>query len=395
MSDLMLPEPTVLTRYARMMTAVLFFCTAAMAVITLLLPLAAASQATVIVLCAAITGVHVLGFRHVAGGTGSLRPALFYFGVQTALATGILLAAGSGDPYSFLFVVLALQAVLVLPWRVAAAWLALFVLLTSAAALLERGPAGMINILLNSAAFTFTTVFGLLLRQVDTERRRNAQLLSELQTAQAQLRTLAVAKERNRLARDLHDSVKQQAFALSAHLDAAQLLLGKDAAAVERHLGQAEQLADSLRQELAALISDLRPPVLDRLPFDRALAESARDWAQQQGVELALEVDGQRRLSPETEEALFRITQEALSNVARHSQAHHVALHLTYGADSVVLVIADDGCGFVPPAINGEPAVTGIGLASMRERALALPGGEFAIDSTPRQGTLVRVSCRI
>jgi signal transduction histidine kinase len=394
MSDLMLPEPTVLTRYARMMTVVLLFCTAAMAVITLLLPLAAGSQAIVIILCAAIAGVHVLGFRHAAAGNGSLRSALLYFGVQTALAIGILLAASSSDPYSFLFLVLALQAVLVLPWRVAAAWLALFVLLTSAAALLERGPAGMINILLNSAAFTFTTVFGLLLRQVDAERRRNAQLLGELQTAQAQLRTLAVAEERNRLARDLHDSVKQQAFALSAHLDAAHSLLGRDAAAAERHLGQAEQLADNLRQELAALISDLRPPALGSMPFARALAESARDWAQLQGVQLALEVEGQRPLPPEVEEALFRIMQEALANVARHSQARHVTLHLTYGTGAVALTVADDGCGIAPPGGNGKPVVTGVGLASMRERALALPGGELAIDSAPWQGTKVRVSCR-
>ncbi len=329
-----------------------------------------------------------------AAGNDSLRPALLYFGVQTALAIGVLLAAGSSDPYSFLFVVLALQAVLVLPWRVAAAWLALFFLLTGAAALLERGPAGLINILLNSAAFTFTIVFGRLLRQVDAERRRSTQLLGELEAAQAQLRILAVAEERNRLARDLHDSVKQQAFALSAHLDAAQSLLGRDAAAVARHLGQAEQLADSLRQELAALISDLRPPALVSMPFSRALAESARNWAQLQGVQLALEIEGQRPLPPEVEEALFRITQEALANVARHSQARHVTLQLSYGAGTVALAVADDGCGLVPFGVNGKPVVTGVGLASMRERALALPGGEFSIDSAPQQGTQVRVSCR-
>jgi signal transduction histidine kinase len=378
-----------------MMTAVLLFCTAAMAVITLLLPLTAASQVIVIVLCAAIAGVHVLGFHHAAASTGSLRPPLVYFCIQTALVIGILLAAGSSDPYSFFFFVLALQAVLVLPWRLATAWLALFVLLTSAAALLERGPAGMINILLNSAAFTFTIVFGLLLRQVDAERRRSAQLLDELESVQAQLRTLAVAEERNRLARDLHDSVKQQAFALSAHLDAAQSLLGRDVAAAKQHLGQAEILADNLRQELAALISDLRPPALARLPFDQAIAEFAREWAQVHAVELALSVRGTQPLTPQAEEALFRITQESLANIARHSRAHHVDLGLTFAGGTVTLVISDDGCGFAVSGKNGDVPARSVGLASMRERALALPQGELAIASAPGQGTQIRVSCRV
>src|SRR5690606_545299 len=121
-------------------------------------------------------------------------------------------------------------------------------------------------------------------------------------------------EERNRLARDLHDSAKQRAFALSAQLDAVRSLLPRDPAAAEVHLQRAEQVADNLRQELANLIEQLRPPEMEQGGLPAALRRYGAEWSLQSSVALEVQVSGERPLPPEVEQALFRIAQEALAN---------------------------------------------------------------------------------
>lgn len=198
-------------------------------------------------------------------------------------------------------------------------------------------------------------------------------------------RELAVVEERNRLARDLHDSVKQQAFAAAAQLDAAQALLARDPQAAAANVTEAVQLVDSLREELTGLIEELRPPALQGKGLAPALREVAADWSRQSGIVAEVRVKGERRLALEVEQTVFRVAQEALSNVARHSAASRVEIGLVYEAGTVSLSVADDGRGFE----IGDNS-TGLGLRSMRERVEAV-AGSLIIDSTPGEGT--RVTC--
>ncbi|MCL4263189.1 MAG: sensor histidine kinase [Anaerolineae bacterium] len=213
--------------------------------------------------------------------------------------------------------------------------------------------------------------------------RRLNRMAEQLQNLLEARQELAAVEERNRLARDLHDSVKQQVFATTMQLAAARALLTSDARAAGQHLVEAEQLARQAQQELTGLIQELRPVAL----ADRGLAEALQtyvaDWGRQTQIEATVRVQGARPLPLPTEQTLFRVAQEALANVTRHSQARRVDLHLTFSDTAVTLTIHDDGRGFVPEAAN-----TGLGLASMRER-MAVIDGRFTIHSTPGKGTTV------
>jgi NarL family two-component system sensor histidine kinase LiaS len=215
--------------------------------------------------------------------------------------------------------------------------------------------------------------------------RRMNRMAEQLQNLLDKRQEIAVLEERNRLARDLHDSVKQQAFAASAQLATASVLLEGDAKAAKVHLMEAERLVDEVRRELTDLIHQLRPILLTDDGLAGALREYAAEWAQQSKAEVAVRVQGEPSLPPKVEQTLFRIAQEALSNVARHSQAGSAEISLVYEADAVMLAICDDGRGFD----SGSPR-RGLGLRSMGERAEAM-GGRLTIESTLVQGTCIVV----
>jgi NarL family two-component system sensor histidine kinase LiaS len=211
--------------------------------------------------------------------------------------------------------------------------------------------------------------------------RMAQQLESLLEKRQA----ISVMEERNRLARDLHDSAKQQAFAASAQLGAARALWQQDPEAAQAHLVEAVALVDEVRQELTHLIQELRPAALKGTGLAGALRDFALDWANQNGIEADVRVQGERPLPLETEQTLFRIAQEALANVARHSQARKAEISLIYDASSIGLAISDDGQGF-----DVSRKQSGLGLRSMRERAELLQG-TLVVVSTLGRGTKVLV----
>jgi NarL family two-component system sensor histidine kinase LiaS len=220
--------------------------------------------------------------------------------------------------------------------------------------------------------------------------RESQSLLAELQTAHRQLQdyaeqvqTLTLAEERNRLARELHDSAKQLAFAASAQLATARSLLNQEPDKAQAHLIEAEQLMHQVSRELTDLIHELRPVALEGRGLVEALRDHVGSWSQRNGVEANLRVQGERALPVEVEQALFRTAQEALSNVARHSQAQNTEITISYNSDTVAMTISDDGGGFDP-----HTSTDGIGLCSIRERAERLDG-MLRIESAPGRGTRV------
>jgi len=211
-------------------------------------------------------------------------------------------------------------------------------------------------------------------------------MAEQLQSLLARRQAMAISEERNRLARDLHDSAKQQALAASFQLGTAITLFERDPQAAREHLTEADALVDQVRKELTDLIHELRPQTMDGQNLADVLKEYAIDWAHRSGIEIEVNVQEEGQLSLESEQTLYRIAQEALANVARHSTANHVDLLLSYGDGVVTMEIADDGCGFDP---RGEHA--GMGLVSMRERAEAL-NGDVVIESEPGRGTHISVT---
>ena len=208
---------------------------------------------------------------------------------------------------------------------------------------------------------------------------------------------LATLEERNRLARDLHDTVKQQAFAAAMHLGAARTVLAEDGGPAGVFVAQAERLTNKVQEDLAALIHELRPTAGDAAEradgttrgLPALLREEVLDWSQSSGIPADVRAEGEMDAPPEVGLALLRVTQEALANVARHSRASRVRVELARRGDGTVgLTVADDGIGFDPVF-----APRGMGLSSMRDRALSLPGGQFALETSPGEGVTVRASC--
>lgn len=216
--------------------------------------------------------------------------------------------------------------------------------------------------------------------RVSTLLDRMALDLKHLLRSRAQLATLA---ERQRLARDLHDTVKQKAFALNLQLATARRVLA-DAAGAER-LEPAQRLTQQIQQELAEILEEMRASDAE-LPFAERLRTRANEWAHTSGMALAFDLDDVPPLPAPHEDSLLRILDEALSNVLRHSGAQRVELELRREADRVRLAIADNGRG--TPDESGP----GMGLRNMRERAQALPGGRFEFDAPSGGGARVTIS---
>lgn len=187
---------------------------------------------------------------------------------------------------------------------------------------------------------------------------------------------LAAIEERNRLARDLHDSIKQNVFATALLVGAARTHMPSDTEPSQTYLADAEELVEQTRQELTVLIRELRPARLDEKGLATALRGYAEDWSRRIGIAVALRVQGERVIAPDSEEALFRVAQEALANIARHSGAEHVTIHLAWDRAQARLSITDDGTGFDVASALGR----GVGLASMRER-MATHNGTLKIES--------------
>jgi NarL family two-component system sensor histidine kinase LiaS len=215
------------------------------------------------------------------------------------------------------------------------------------------------------------------------------QMALQLQTLLHTRQELATLDERNRLARDLHDAVKQQVFATAMQVGAALALFDQNPAAAKARLVETDQLVRQTQQELTILIQELRPAALKDKGLTTALREYVADWSRQNNIAAEVRVRGEQSMSFLQEQSLFRVTQEALANIARHSGATQVEVELAWEGDQVALSLADNGRGFNPATTNGK----GVGLRSMRERVEAI-GGQLSVTSQPGAGTQVTVRCK-
>jgi len=200
-----------------------------------------------------------------------------------------------------------------------------------------------------------------------------------------QTKDLAVMEERNRLARDLHDSAKQKAFAALAQLGTIRSILNGNREPVSLHLNEAENLVSDVIQELTFLVQEIYPIALQEKGLPAALRDYIYEWENRNDTSVQLVTRDDRRLHFEVEQAIYRVTQEALANVARHSRARRVDISLVYNSDSVQLSLSDDGCGF-----DVDSKSYGMGLRSIRERVSSIHG-TVQIQSAPGQGTRILV----
>ncbi len=219
------------------------------------------------------------------------------------------------------------------------------------------------------------------LGQLSRELNDMAQDLESLLQTRGELATL---EARNRFARDLHDSVKQQVFATSMQIATARALIRQKPDNAEEHLEQAHELVRQAQKELNVLIHEMRPAALEGKGLPQALREYSVGWSKRTEIPAEVNTQGEREIPLESQQALFRIAQEALANVAKHSEATETELDLIYTKKDVTLRVTDDGLGFDPTKNSGE----GFGLRSMHDRLTKL-GGHVNVESMLGEGTTI------
>lgn len=211
------------------------------------------------------------------------------------------------------------------------------------------------------------------LQRSETRYRRLAQHTDQLLEA-----------ERSRLADDLHDNLGQMLTAIKIDLNACEAIVPQTPEVKERSAEMHRLLNDGIRR-VHLLCRQLRPGSLDDIGLESALRDMTDDWAEYNHIPCRLDVQGGEDLTIETRTALFRVFQEALSNVARHAYASQVEIILRRNQRQLVFSVADNGCG-MPAGAEKDPAA--LGLLGMRERIEVL-GGQFRIESAPGQGTRI------
>lgn len=223
--------------------------------------------------------------------------------------------------------------------------------------------------------------------------------LKRQEAARAELlqRTLqAQENERMRIARELHDESSQAIAALQVALDTAELALSVSPEKARERLAMARSITDGLLDGVHRATADLRPAVLDDLGLEAALSWYGQMRLEPLGIAMELENDGSMvRLGSDVETMVFRVAQEALTNVVRHSGADKVRVSLHAGPVSLKLEIADNGCGFEIEGLDWQdPMYPAYGLRGMKERTEML-GGTLTITSKPGEGTTVHVEIPI
>ena len=208
------------------------------------------------------------------------------------------------------------------------------------------------------------------------------QLLQQLVTAQEE--------ERRHIARELHDQMGQNLTALILGIKALQGN-GSDSDGAAERIRQLQALAVQIGQEVRSLAVQLRPSVLDDLGLLLALSNYVEQWSARAHIAVDLHSDGLDvgRLSLAVETTLYRLVQEALTNVLKHAEASQVSVIIERRADEVRLIVEDDGVGFSAPTAPSEPGnAPQLGLIGMRERVVLL-GGSLTIESAPGSGTTI------
>lgn len=245
------------------------------------------------------------------------------------------------------------------------------------------------------AAFAACAIEAALLVAAERDRAAAvAELVAAEERTRAQREVLARVidaqeAERARVSRDLHDQIGQALTSVLLGLRLVDGSIPSDAAELSDardHIAEVRELVAQALDEVRQLAFELRPTVLDDVGLVAAVHRLAEDLTRRFGVGVDLRLDGlddDRRLPPEVETVVYRVVQEALTNVARHAGATTASVHIGVGAGSLRAVIADDGVGFVV----GD-AHRSLGLAGMSERA-SLVGGHVDITSAPTEGTTI------
>jgi signal transduction histidine kinase len=316
--------------------------------------------------------------------------------VQSAIICTVSVVAPAADFWAVLFCPLVVQVMHNFPQRTGFLITGVFTAITSVFLLWGLGlEVGLPLILVFAVIYFLLAAFIAIILEAVAARDESQKQQAELQAAHRQLQTytaraeeLAVLQERNRLARELHDSVTQSLYSLTLLAEAGQRMIrAEDLQQIAGNQTRLGQIAQQALQEMRLLVYELRPLALKSEGLVGALEQRLETVERRAGIQARVLVEGEVDLAPGLEEELYGIAQEALNNALKHARASKIVLSVRMVDKSVILEVADDGQGFDQAEVQVKG---GLGLISMQERAEKI-GGQLDIDSAPGEGTRVSV----
>jgi signal transduction histidine kinase len=316
--------------------------------------------------------------------------------VQTGIVIALAALPPQNDFFASLFFSLTLQSMYVLPPRIGLRWVAAFTIIIIVFFVRIFGWAeGLPLALIYGGGLFFIGSYSAFIRQAEIARSENRKLLAQLQVTHKELQQyteqaeeLAVVQERNRLARNLHDSVTQTIFSMTLMAEAARILFDRNPHRARLQLAKLQDLASAALGEMRSLVFELRPTPAAKLGLIPALRHHIAALERQHGMIVGLSVEGEPHMTDMEAERLFRIVQEALHNVVKHAQTDRAHVALQFENGRILVQIEDHGQGFAPETANTGQRHKG--LTTMRERAEKM-GGSLTVDSRPGKGTCLTV----
>ncbi|HET6290369.1 MAG TPA: sensor histidine kinase [Amycolatopsis sp.] len=368
---------------------VLFGITFAATTALVLLEDGTATDKTVAILCLVGLGTTYLSRgRRLIDGPDHEHPPWLFAGVLLLFTAVAVFAAGNA---SFILFLVCPVLYMTMPTKTASI-LTTAAVLTSPVALLVRGGLAEQPVLLPMTAIliVFSLLAGRYTTQIIAQSKGRAALIDQLEASQAEVSRLSreagMAAERERMAREIHDTLAQGFTSIVTLTQAIESEMDTDPKAARRHLELAARTARENLAEARAMVAARMPSALAAASLEESLHRQVERLTEETGIEASIEVDGPLPALPmATEVVLLRGAQEAMSNIRKHSRATAVSLRMSHADGRVRLRVTDDGAGFDPAVPTG-----GFGLAGMRARAGQV-GGIVTYASEPGAGTTLEL----
>jgi signal transduction histidine kinase len=323
-------------------------------------------------------------------------PAIYLI-IQSGLAITAFLIPPRFDFLPTLFIPVVMRAVSVYGYPVGYYWISLFgVSLIYPMLITWNGEIeGYVMIALFFGLYLLTGNYANQIRKVELSRQENERILQELQKAHRQLQEYAgqiedhaAAKTRSHMAQELHDSVTQTIFTVNLAAQTAGLLIKQDPVQATQQIDRMVQLAGNASEEITSLVSKFRPRSVVNGGLPAAISRLASERQTRDGLEISLDLQSKKELPESIAIGLYRITQEALNNVSKHSGNKTVIIRLNLKTNPFFLEVIDHGRGF---DLTADPDHSGhLGLAGISSRADEI-GWKLMVDTAPGKGTRIRL----
>jgi signal transduction histidine kinase len=289
--------------------------------------------------------------------------------------------------YLMVFFVISANAMTIYSTWVGVLWIIILALISSVAFILREGiQEGLFTMLIYGGGYFFFGMFGRAMMEARLEREKSQQLYEELQDYVYKVEELAVTKERNRLAREMHDSLGHRLTVAAVQLEGAQRLIKKDPPKAEEMVGTVREQVKQSLHELRQTVAALREPVETGFSIQEALERLIVSFEQATGLTANVAISDLPSLGEKLRLVLYRTVQEALTNVQKHAEAKQVWLNLHAQDGELKLLVSDNGKGL---SKNAEE--NGFGLRGIRERVTQV-GGTCFLEDHPGGGTQIAVN---